>query len=98
MDLEIFFILLFSVFDMRLLGADATEREGIYWTLTGEDHPAIALFSSPQKAAAATTSHIGIRVEEEDRTRYGTDCIEPGEDKEWEDKYGLTKTRQGIML
>ncbi len=48
---------------MVLMGTDAAERDGIFWTVTHEDHPAKALFTRPRKVSLGTSTIVGIKKE-----------------------------------
>jgi len=52
-----------AVFYMLLLGSSATEKEGVSWTVTHGDHPAISLFSNPQKLTPGSSTSVGLRKE-----------------------------------
>jgi len=48
---------------MFLIGNEAVEKEGVSWTVTHKDHPAIAIYANPQKVQMGTISLVGLRIE-----------------------------------
>ena len=82
--------------DMVLMGTDAAERDGIFWTVTYEDHPGKAMFTRPRKVSAGTSTLVGIRKRKEDRSKLSRHCLELNES--FTDRYGVDKTRLNCLL
>ncbi len=82
--------------DMVMMGTDAAEREGIFWTVTYEDHPAKALFARPRKLSMGTSTLVGFTKRREDRSHLPEPCLE--DNQSFVDRYGLHKTRLNCLL
>ncbi len=82
--------------DMVLMGTDAAERDGIFWTVTYEDHPAKALFARPRKLSMGTSTLVGLRKWKEDRSHISEPCLVDNES--FIQRYGLHKTRLNCLL
>ena len=69
----------FSEFEMIFKGSDATERRGVFYAISDEDHPVTQLMQSPKKVPVATSVLIGLNVQKVYHNSYFTVfyvCIE----------------------
>jgi len=48
---------------MSLLDSEAAERGGISWTVTNQDHPAMAIMTNPEKLYMGSMSVVGLKKE-----------------------------------
>lgn len=47
---------------MTYLASDASERHGIVWAISDNDHPAAVLLREPNRAAEGTVNTIGLEI------------------------------------
>ncbi len=48
---------------MDVIGTDATERTGMLWTLSYQDHPARKLALSPKKLAVGVSTIVSVSMQ-----------------------------------
>ena len=82
--------------DAVLLGTEAVEKNGIYWTVTYEDHPAEVLLTRPRKVSSGTSTLVGLRKRKVDRSRLSKPCMEV--DQGFAERYGVPKSRLNCLL